>query len=205
MRRYAFALGASLAAALGLCVLTAPAADDEPVKPPKEVTDALVKLIGMIDKGDHDAAKAEGEAIAKKYDLKPVMTHFKNRDKGGFGYGKEIPGNLTDGIESKLRAMVKEMVKKPPTKADVTKESKDLIELGERTAAIADIAIHKCPVDKKTGDKDPKDWKQWSEDMQQYSRDLIEAAKAKDPMKLKTAVSKLNSTCNQCHGTFRDD
>jgi cytochrome c556 len=93
---------------------------------------------------------------------------------------------------------------RPASKAEITKQSKDIAQMAERAAAIADIAIHKCPVEKKTGDKDPKDWKQWMEDMRDAAQDLAKAAKAQDPAQVKQTAGKLNAACNACHSVFRD-
>ena len=47
-------------------------------------------------------------------------------------------------------------------------------------------------------------WSQWSEAMRKSADELADAAKAKAPAAIKTAAAKLNSTCNNCHGVFRD-
>jgi cytochrome c556 len=41
--------------------------------------------------------------------------------------------------------------------------------------------------------------------MQAAAVELANAAKAKKQNEVKNAASKLNSTCNNCHGVFRDN
>ena len=55
------------------------------------------------------------------------------------------------------------------------------------------------------GKKDPAKWKAMTKDMYESSQELIKALKAKDTNAIKTAANKLNGTCTDCHGDFRDD
>jgi hypothetical protein len=71
-------------------------------------------------------------------------------------------------------------------------------------ASIGMFAKDKCPVKTKMGEKDPKEWVKWCEDMEKYGKELAEAAKAKNADKVKTAATNLYSTCNNCHTIFRD-
>jgi hypothetical protein len=172
------------------------AADEE-----KEVRDSVEKLADAFAKKDTATAKTQGDAIAKKIEeVAEVMDLLKPRGDGGLGVGPK-PGAITpDGIEKKLI----EMGKKPVTPAQATSQADALARMGDEVAAVAEVAQHKCPVKKKEGPKDPKDWQTWTEDMRQGGLDLADAAKAKDAAKIKTAVSKLNSSCSNCHAVFRD-
>jgi cytochrome c556 len=42
------------------------------------------------------------------------------------------------------------------------------------------------------------------EDMHKASDELIKALKDKKPEEVKKAANKLNGTCTECHGVFRD-
>ena len=57
--------------------------------------------------------------------------------------------------------------------------------------------------DKKEKDKDPKEWKQWSEDMRTSSLELARALKDYKAADIKAAVKKVNESCVNCHGPFR--
>jgi hypothetical protein len=176
--------------------LVSRAADED-----KEMRDTIDKVADLMAKKDLATAKTQGEAIANKLDeVAPAMDTLKPRGDGGFGVGTK-PGAITpDGIEKKLI----EMGKKPMAPAQVTAQADALERLGERVAAVAEIAQHKCPVKKKEGAKDPKDWDTWTKEMRQGGLDLADAAKAKDANKVKAAVNKLNTSCSDCHAVFRD-
>jgi hypothetical protein len=159
----------------------------------------ILKLADAIEKGGN-ATKAEAGAIGKKAELEDVMGLFRLRTKKGFGVG-EKPGAITpDGIE----LFIINLGKRELRKDQLSSESKDLARAAYVTAAIAEIAESKCPVDKKQGDKDPKSWQLWSGDMRKAALDLAKASEAKDTKAVKTAANKVNSSCNACHAVFRD-
>jgi hypothetical protein len=187
--------GAALA---GLWFLAAGSAADEE-KEAKEIRVHLVKMADAIEQSNQAEAKKQADAL-KKYELLPIMKQLKLRANGGIGIGPQ-PGSISpDGIEAKLIGMAR----KPLPAAQLMKEGDDLAKAAYIMAAIAEIAKDRCPVKQKVGDKDPKDWVKWSEDMHKLSKDVAAAAKAKDPAKLKTVAANLNSNCNSCHTVFRD-
>jgi hypothetical protein len=169
-----------------------------------ETAGAVIKLSADAAKKDWAALSKDGAPMAKKYDLAEVMAQFKKRKadgKGGLGVGPKVGAyDRFDGIE----IMIQSMSRKPKTAAELAKQKADLIQLADRTSAIAAVAIHQCPVDKKQGAKDPAKWKQWNEDMYKYSRDFSKAVQAGEPVAVKNAANKLNSTCTDCHSDFRD-
>jgi cytochrome c556 len=167
----------------------------------KEARDAVVKMADSVDKGDADAVKKQVAAL-KDMDLLPVMVTLKKREKdgtGGLGMGPKPGAYNPDGIEAQLQGLAK----KELLPAALDKQAADIIRAANVMVAVADVALTKCPVNKKMGDKDPKDWAQWSQDMKDAAQQLADAAKAKDTKKLKTAANKLNASCNNCHGPFR--
>jgi cytochrome c556 len=161
---------------------------------------AIQKLADTVAKPDVASARKDAEALAKTIELDSVMDLFKLRAKGGLGVGTS-PGAVTpDGIEAKVMAMAK----KPLTQQELDAQSAGLTKAGQVIAAVALVARHKCPVMQKTGDKDPKKWQELTQEMHTGALAVAAAAKAKQPAELKTAATKLNSTCNNCHSVFRD-
>ena len=185
--------GAALALGLwGLATVGSSfAADDE--------KDGILKLAGMIEKGDDAAAKKEAAAIAKKAELEDVMHLFKLRKMKGLGIGDTPDAITPDGIEAKFIALTK----KPLSATDLGKQADDLAKAADVSAAIAAVAIIKAP-EKKVGAKDPKEWKQWAEDLDKGSKELAAAARKKDAKGIQDAAKKSVKACNDCHAVFRD-
>ena len=166
----------------------------------KPLSDAIQKLAQTVAKPDVATGRKEAEALAKTIELDSLMDLFKLRTKDGLGVGTK-PGAITpDGIEAKVMALAK----KPLPQKELDAQAEGLTQAGHMVAAVALVAQHKCPVTKKMGDKDPKKWQEWTEEMHKNALELSTAAKAKQPAELKTAATKLNSSCNNCHSVFRD-
>jgi hypothetical protein len=168
----------------------------------KEVRNGIEKLADTFAKKDTATAKTQGDALAKKIEeVADVMDLLKPRGDGGLGVGTKAGAITPDGIEKKLIDMTG---KHPVAQAQAASQADALARMGVEVAAVAEVAQHKCPVPKKEGPKDPKDWQTWCQDMRQGGLDLADAAKSKDAAKIKTAASKLNSSCTNCHAVFRD-
>jgi soluble cytochrome b562 len=170
------------------------AADD---KGPREDVD---KLAGLAK--DPAELQKKAAAYAKNLDdLGDVMNLMKKRMKngdGGFGVGPKPTGKPDDGIEARIQ----NWGKKAPTKDDISKDKDAFLQMVNRTTAIGEIALAKPP--KAAPGKNPKDWKDYSEEMIKQSRELGKAVEAGDPKAVKEAANKLNASCNDCHGKFRD-
>lgn len=164
----------------------------------------VLKIAEALEKGDAAAAKKLAEDAAKAEDLGDVMNLMGMRRAAkskGLGVGDK-PGAITpDGIEAKLIGLSKGT--KPVPQAQLNKEADALAQLAFRVAAIGHIARLKAP-EKDQGDKKKKDWLEWSETMAKSAEDLGKAAKDKNAEAFKAAAVKLQATCNNCHGTFRD-
>jgi hypothetical protein len=172
------------------------AADDE-MAAARKIID---KLTASVTK-DPAAARKEAVEIAKTLDtLEHIMYLYKKRDADGYGVGAKPGEIMPDGIEAKIQNMGRG---KPMSAAQLEKEGPALIEMVQRTIAIGEITLAAAPK-KKVGEKDPKDWKEYTEEMIKSSHELIKAIKAKDGKAVKAVVSQLNSSCNNCHGKFRD-
>jgi soluble cytochrome b562 len=199
MRTHKVLAAGAAVLALGIVFLAAGQAADD--KGPREDVD---KLAGVAAKSPDDLQK-KADAFAKNLDsLEDVMNLFKKRTKdpknpGGYGIGKVATNAPDDGIEARIQ----NYGKKSPTGPQLKKDKDDLIEMVNRTKAIAAITIAKTPK-KKEGDKDPKDWKEYSEEMVKQADALGKAIEAADPKAVKDAASKLNGSCTNCHGKFRD-
>jgi cytochrome c556 len=184
--------------ALGVCLLTltqSVSADGE-----KEAQDQILKLSDAIDKGDAKSIEKETQAL-QKMELLPIMSGFKKRDATppGLGFGPK-PGQYNpDGIEAQIMGLSK----KELTADALKKQAADILKAAQVTEAIAKATAVKGPA-KKMGDKDPKEWAKWTKDMEDASKALGDAAKKGDAKALKDAAGKLNASCNNCHGIFRD-
>lgn len=170
----------------------------------KSAKDALLKIADLFAKKDVVAAKRLAAETAKTDDLDVVMALFKLRSKKGLGIGDKPGAVKPDGIEAMILDLDNKKLKPGVVKALKTNAA-DIERMAYITAAIAEVAIHKCPVEKKQKDKDPKDWKRWSEEMRDASLELAEAIKANKPKEIATAGQKLQGTCVSCHGPFRAD
>ena len=185
--------------ALGACFLPSRVASTSD----KDPRPAIQKLADAIKNNDDAKTKELAEELAKSNELLEVMNTLEKRDPAGkkmaFGVGDKPGAILPDGIEDKIQ----NMSRRPQPQKLIDKESADLTQMAYRVAAIAEVAKIKVP-EKEEGMKKKKDWIEWSEAMRKSAAELAEAAKGKDPAAIKTAAAKLNSSCNNCHGVFRD-
>jgi cytochrome c556 len=192
--------GGAAVLALAVLVLVAPRsalrADENPdEKEVKKGEDILVK-----DSADPDAMKKAGEEIMKaKVSLKAAMYAFKLRSAGGLGIGPKADAIKPDGIEAKLI----NLSKKELAKGAVGTEAPDLEKTAQVCEAMSYVTEAFAPK-KKVGDKDPKDWAQFTMEMRTAAADLAKAAGKKDGKGITAAAKNLTAACNNCHGEFRD-
>lgn len=169
--------------ALSLCLLAQnrsfSAADDD-----KKAAAEAQKAILDLAQGKGDPA-----ALAKKYSLDHIMWAFKLKSKGGIDVG------VMPGVEARIIALSK----KELAKGDLAKEAASLTKMADVTKAIGDISAHYKQK------KDQKDWDKYMKDMIDQSEELKKAVKGMDTKGVKTASSKMNQACNECHGKFRDN
>jgi cytochrome c556 len=165
----------------------------------KEIADAVRKIAKAVGENKPDDAKKQAEELKKKKELGDVMNMFKLRTKGGLGVGAKAGAVTPDGIEAKVGALAKKKMTAPEVKNQAT----DLEQMADDIAAISHVGDANTPT-KKDGAKDPKDWTKWMDEMRKGSQDLKKAAKAKDPNAIREAAKKVNDSCSNCHGVFRD-
>jgi hypothetical protein len=165
------------------------------------VLQAVQKVADALQAGAKEQARKMADDTAKGFDLEDVM---KLMDKRGpktkhpvFGFGDQPRGG-PDGIEAKLLALAKRV-----DGHTAQKEAQDIVKMAFRVQAIGEIARVRTP-EKDDGQKKRKNWIEWSDDMVKESGDLASAAKTQDPATIKAIAGKLNATCNNCHGVFRD-
>lgn len=199
---YARVLGGGVVLGLGVLLLAAPgsAADDN--KGSKAAAEAVLKLCEAYQKNSAEDVKKNVEAL-KKHDLIDIMTTLKRKDADPPGIGMRNAANANEGIEAKLitlsgpRALL--------TTEMLAKQGDDIAWAAYLMAGIAEVCKDKCTVDKKQGEKDPKDWKQWMEDMHKEALNLAKVAKEKkDPKAVQLAALNLRKSCTACHSAFRD-
>jgi hypothetical protein len=207
MNRTVFRGLAVLALAVPLFALTLRAVardDDDDDKEKLKMTAAtgkdfreFVKKVSSMKGAD---LKKASEEFAKGHPMEFTMYQFKPRRLNGLGVGEPKDMIKPDAIELKLIAMADP--KKKLTKAELAKQSAALVEMAERVAAIAEVTHFYVPKEKKPG-KDPADWAKFTDAMVKSSKELADAAKAKDDTKVFAAASNLNASCNDCHAIFR--
>lgn len=185
---------------VGICLLAVAGSGSAAVDK-KKIAAELDKIADLLEKGKQEEAKKAAVAFAKDkdFDLAEVMAIFKLRTKGGVGVGAKTGEIKPDGVEAMFISLEKAQ------KKTVETYTNELGHAAYLSAAVALVIADKCPVQKKMKDKDPKEWKQWSEDMSKASLDLAAAAKDKNLAKVKDAAKKVNNSCVSCHGPFRQD
>jgi hypothetical protein len=177
-------------------------ADDKKEKKDNGPQADIRKIADLFEQGDLAGAKAQAKASAGKIeDLEEVMNLFALRKadgKGGEGIGPKPGAIKPDGIEAKLQNLTKRVLPN-----ELKNDNAALQRMAYIAAAIAEIAQSKCPVDKKMGEKDPAEWKKWSEEMSASALELAKSIKAGNATDVKKVALRLDGTCRNCHGVFR--
>jgi hypothetical protein len=191
-------LSVTIISAAGLCFLGAVTHSNAAAD--KDIAETIIKIADALEKRDTDNAKKLAQTL-KDEDIEDVMHLFKPRKDKGLGIGPKAGAVLPDGIELKVIAMA--MNELPQKELDAY--AADLARAAYIAAAVAEVAKDKCPVTKKEGDKDPKDWKNWVESMQKAALELADAAKTKKPSVVKAAADKVDGACKTCHKVFKEE
>ena len=158
----------------------------------------ILKIAGLIEKGDTTGAKAMAKTLAKKVeDMDDVMGVFKPRTKKGVGVGAKPGAIQPDGIELQLNKISRDA----PSQNAANKDAAGFEKMSYVIAAVAEVAMAKLPKD--DGKKKAKDWLKWSKEMREAAPDLATAAKSKSPAEIQKAAMKINNACNSCHSVFK--
>lgn len=166
------------------------------------------KLAGQIDgiaaalqSGKKDAAMKLTKTVAKQQgEVYEPMLLFKPRAKHGIGVGPKANQIVPDGIEQLIRVFARDA----PSKAKITKHKDALVQMGYRTAAIADIAIALTSKQNFNKKKTKAKWQEFCKEMNESAHQFVKAVKSGSPAEVKKAASSLDSACNRCHSVFRD-
>ena len=211
-RQYTMLAGAgALALGIAAILVSAGRGDDEKIVVPKDIASAVNKMADEVGKGTDVSKEAAAFKAKHADDLKPTMWIFKPRmggGEGGFGVGAK-PGpyklgdaELPDGIEGIILTLGNP--RRAPLKPDdLKKAAPDFKRLADVTLAMAELA-HQYKPDKKEGDKDPKKWTEFTDEMKQGAKDLKAAVDMNKSDATKAAFTKLYSSCTRCHAVFRD-
>jgi hypothetical protein len=191
-------LSVTIISAAGLCFLGVVTHSNAAAD--KDIAETIIKIADALEKRHTDNAKKLAQTL-KDEDIEDVMHLFKPRKDKGLGIGPKAGAVLPDGIELKVIAMA--MNELPQKELDAY--AADLARAAYIAAAVAEVAKDKCPVTKKEGDKDPKDWKNWVESMQKAALELADAAKTKKPSAVKAAADKVDGACKTCHKVFKEE
>jgi hypothetical protein len=185
----------------GSAILIALAAQNGKEGDAKPIRDTALQLLAAAEKPQQAKALADNLAKMKQpkgasatkaepvdwkkhiEDLKDAMDVFGLPNKGGQGVERDL---INLGGQ-----------RKPFTPAQM---SDKLVLLAFKTALIAEVA--KAHEDQ--GEKKKKEWLRLTDDMRRYSLELADTVKAKKAKETKTVLNKLNTSCNDCHTTFRD-
>jgi cytochrome c556 len=194
-------LSMTIISVAGLCFLGAVTHSNAAAD--KDIAETVNKIADALEKKDTDNAKKLAQTLKDedKYPIEDVMQLFKPRKDKGLGIGPKAGAVMPDGIELKVIAMA--MNELPQKELDAY--AADLARAAYIAAAVAEVAKDKCPVTKKEGDKDPKDWKNWVESMQKAALELADAAKTKKPSVVKAAADKVDGACKTCHKVFKEE
>jgi hypothetical protein len=72
------------------------------------------------------------------------------------------------------------------------------------TAAIGEGQRILCPIQKKEGSKDPRDWEKWAVGVRDGALELAEAFQHKQFDRIPQTARKVEDYCINCHDKFRD-
>jgi hypothetical protein len=163
----------------------------------------VAKVAYWFERGDYLAAQATAAEFAKGKDVSELATLFGRRrpQRPGLGIGFR-PGEFSpDGIEQTICRLD---AGPPFAKELLEKHAADLARAFYLTAAIGEGHRSHCPVKKKEGKKDPKDWERWSVTVRDQALELASAFRHQQFASVPVLARSLNQTCVSCHEIFRE-
>lgn len=151
------------------------------------------EIADLLEAGKDKDAKAAVDAFKKKYeDLEAIMKIYKPKSKGGLGVGP-----MGKGIEIMIQ---RDLVTRAPAKKDLP----DVVKMAYLAQALGKVTHAYAPAKPNTKGKGAKEWKQYSEEQEKTSIELVKALKKGDKDAIKKAATNVNSACVNCHQDFRD-
>jgi hypothetical protein len=160
---------------------------------------AVRKLAAAIEKKDAAEQKKQVEVL-QGANVLDLMDLYKLRTSEGLGVGPKPGVVKPDGIEAKVQELAGS---KPYEQQRLDAEGEHLATMAYTVAAIAMAARAKCPVKVTEGDRDPKKWRQWSEELEKAAVELAEAARAKKLTEARSTAGRVHAACTSCHAVFR--
>jgi hypothetical protein len=145
--------------------------------------DKAANAKGLIAAALKDDAKGNAKAVDlhKNFDISDLMNQFGSEKGSGVGLEKKIKDHVKKGMTSP-----------------------ELVDVLHKVAIIGQYSEHFAPA-KDEGKKKKADWIKWSQDMTKAAVEAAAVAKGKpSPTDLKKALAKLDVSCTECHGVFRD-
>lgn len=167
----------------------------------KTPRDAILRIAEAMAHNHADEAQqlAGGLKDVDVDDIMPVFSLRTPRNKRALGLGPTPGAIRPDGIEKKLEALAS----RPLAPAELTAQAEALERAAYVAAAVGVIIRDKCPVETKQGNKDPKEWRNWSEEMVKLALDFASAVKSHDPTAVKRSAERLDANCKSCHAPFK--
>lgn len=144
-----------------------------------EAAKEAARLPGLPAKAD--AKKERVKLVGPHVDVEELMTLFRATKIGGLGIEP-----LLDRLATEKNETIS-----PPNLTD------ELRLLAYRIAVAGEMMGGHAPKMK------VKEWRTQADAMRRSAADLAEAVKAKDGKKSYAALTRLNTSCNQCHKDFR--
>jgi hypothetical protein len=191
MRRYPKRpLIAALSFALCSVALAAPLTP-RPLPPDQAAQQAILQLASKLDTAD---VPALAQKIVKEHESENISSVFRAKPRGGLGTGI-LPENQ-DGIERLVMAWSR----KAPTKADVDKYQAELIRTADVIRAMSELAPHRMAARSHRTPEQAQQLKQVADEFKGAALEFRSAAGSKDPARVKSALTRLNHTCCDCHG-----
>jgi cytochrome c556 len=83
-------------------------------------------------------------------------------------------------------------------------KSEQVARFGYQLAVIAQVEQAAAPREK-IGDKDPKDWRRFTDEMRAAGLALAKAAADDKTPAVRQAAERLGASCSNCHKVFRDN
>jgi hypothetical protein len=202
MRTHTRLSAAGILFGLILCVsvVATSRGDDKDKDKPNPAKDPILKLADSLGQNKNIAKDAEELAKNKEMELERVMKLFKVRNSGGVGVYQEVDPKK-DGIEQKIRDIGS---KKSIPQKELTDRMAELKRMAEIAQVIGEMVPNYPAVKATQPGQGPKEWKQYAEDMKKSTKELTEAIKGGNQMKVKDAANNLTKSCNDCHTNFRD-